>query len=814
MPALANVTLELSAKPFFRKDDEFILALMRDLFRHWWSLLKHSERVSVLWWLSDGTDILVYDGQLATELEWGMWQGFAHRTVHAPDRDPQGFSILTHSRVYRAQPITLTYGDLRRIVGLMKQAAQEVLGKPLEVGIPFDPGSEFCTAPFRYERHPELLLREYAHIRCIDASARINADPARFAGFPDGVPQGTPFGTFFGRQTHRYLQDLGFDYVWFSNSFGFGRSPYVGGGAGQFFDGEHFLPAGNQAVHDAVLDFWQRFRAECPQGRIECRGTDFTVGMNLVNHATPYVALYTGDFNLVPPPNTPWPALTRNHGLGLAGYLTQMGCYHGPHLPYRFYAMDPWFCNNPWLDRWERNPHDLYLTTACTRLNPDGRLCAFDELKVLSVDGSWGELPERIPDELIPHFKRAVAYRPDDLPPLLWVYPFLEYHAYTFATPARIAEPLAGDLLLIHALNAGLPLNAVATTDALAGALARDPRRLAGRVLVSPVPLAGSAWEAALLAHLDAGDAVLCYGPTDHASAAWLARLGVAHATPLSGTLQLHLAADPDGYAEGGPAQVCIHHPALSAGGIREVAAPGGAVRWLAQVTSGGETRLAASVCGRLAWVRGTSSVTVAGVRSRELTTHDPQQVYPCEALLRHTLGAVSGWAVGVQRARVNSAATHLTIARAANAFVCAAFAPDDTAVYGLHTPFGAPLLPGRNTLLSNGRAQVPVNRWLHEAVRLFVVQDAGTVGVHAHPPAHHRHNTCLKVDGLLDATLRFFPLPGSDPTILLNPDLWILAVGQPCALHHATSPHGPYIELRQVTGTVTLAWWDPAAHA
>jgi hypothetical protein len=147
-----------------------------------------------------------------------MWQGFAHRTVHAPDKDPDGDSILTHSRIYRDNPVTLAYGDLRRIVGLMKQAAREVLDKPLDVGIPFDPGSEFCTAPFRYERHPELLLKSSEHIRCIDAIGRLHADPGRFAGFPDGVPEGTPFGTFFGRQAHCYLRDLGFDYIWFSKT--------------------------------------------------------------------------------------------------------------------------------------------------------------------------------------------------------------------------------------------------------------------------------------------------------------------------------------------------------------------------------------------------------------------------------------------------------------------------------------------------------------------------------------------------------------------------------------------------------------------
>lgn len=814
---LQNVTLEISAKSLFRKDDAFVLDLYRSVFRHWWSLLKHSQRVSLLWWLSDGTDILEYDGDMDRAVEWGMWQGFAHRTVQAPDKDPHGDSILTHARVYRPEPVVLTYGDLRRIVGLMKQAGHEVLGKPIEVGIPFDPGSEFCTAPFRYERHPELLLlKSGEHIRCIDATGRLNADPHRFAGFPQGLPEGTLFGDFFGRQAHPYMCDLGFDYIWFSNSFGYGRSPYAFGGAGQFFDGERYAPEGNHAVRDSVLDFWRRFRAGCPHGRVECRGTDFTVGMNLVNHATPYAALYAGNFNITPPPNTPWPALTRNHGLALAGYLTQISAFRGPSFPYRFYVMDPWFCNNPWMDRWERNPHDIYLSTAVTRLNEHGEVAAFNEIKVLSIDGSWGELPERIPDEVVPHLKRAVAHRPDDTPPLVWVYPFTEYHRYTFDETARMAEPMAGDLLMVQALNTGLPLTGVVTTDALVAGRARHPERFAGRVLVSPVPDADSAWEAALAAHLDAGHAVLCYGPTDHAGPAWLARLGLAHAAPLDGAFALQLSSQPDRYAHGAPGTVCEHHPALSAGGIREVAALGGGLRILSTVARDGATRVAASVRGRLAWVRGTSSVTVAGVRGRNLDTHDPLSVHPCETLFRHALAACGGWDVAVSRAQPAKSATHLAISRCRNAFMFAGFSPDDSVVYDLRTPFGAPLLPGRNTVLAGGRARLPANRWFHEPVRLFVEQSEGTVDVHAHPPANSHLNTCFKVDGLRDATVRFFPQSGQEERtqVLLNPDLWLLAIGKPFEMHPVDSDHGRYIELHNITGTLTIAWWDETAHA
>jgi hypothetical protein len=154
-------------------------------------------------------------------------------------------------------------------------------------------------------------------------------------------------------------------------------------------------------------------------------------------------------------------------------------------------------------------------------------------------------------------------------------------------------------------------------------------------------------------------------------------------------------------------------------------------------------------------------------------------------------------------------------ISRCRNGFVCAGFSPDDSVVYSLHTPFGAPLLPGRNTVLAGGHAQLPANRWFHETVRIFVEQAEGTVGVHAHPPANHRFNTCHKIDGLCDATVRFFPQTGQEDKtqILLNPDLWIIAAGDRYASRVVTTDQGPCIELVHITGTLTVAWWDPTAH-
>lgn len=84
---------------------------------------------------------------------------------------------------------------------------------------------------------------------------------------------------------------------------------------------------------------------------------------------------------------------------------------------------------------------------------------------------------------------------------------------------------MAGDLLIQHALNTGLPLSGVVDTRVLADALAEDPARFLGSVLVSPVPEAESRWAEALEAHLQAGGRLLLYGPAALAGKRWSGRI-------------------------------------------------------------------------------------------------------------------------------------------------------------------------------------------------------------------------------------------------------------------------------------------------
>lgn len=783
-------TLEFGPKSLIQKDDAFLDNFFTELFRTYRQLLKHCDTVSLVCWLGDGTEMLQYNGTPDQVVPWSFWQGFAH-----PVGDPPRPPVL-----YKDHPIELCVDDVRRIIGAARRACAAVLDKPFSFILPFDPGSEFIESPFRYEHHPEILLRNVAtggRIRCIDAIGHFHADTAHYAGYPDGIPEGTPFGEFLGRQVRAWFADVGADALWLSNSFGFGRSPYASGATGQFFDGDHFLPGGNIAVRDAILAFWEAFRRECPELPVYCRGTDFPVGLNLVNHATSYRALYEGNrFGIVPPPNTPWPALTRNEGLALAGTLTQNVPFPEKVRVLRYYTTDQWFCNNPWFDRWNRSPHDLFLNASLCTFTPDGNPCAFSDVQ-FGVDGSWGEVISEIADEVIPLFKRAAAFRPDDVPPLVWVYPFDEYHTMVFGDVPRLDIPYGGDLSILGALNHAFPLSGAVTTANLAAALAAHGEALRASILVTPAPVAGSEIERQLLAHLAAGGRILCYGTLREASPAWLAALGLsASAAPLNGEFAVL------GDLAGAPSNKFLHDAVIGQGGLVETAA-GATV--LTEAAQGRETRVLAAVHGRAAWTRGGTAATRDGVRGRRVDARDEREWFAPERLYDVALGAL-GWFVRMKHG-LGPESIEFLVSRNRGGFVFTGHSFDDDAELVLRSPWGAPVPLARRVRIVDGAAHIPVHGWFHDEVRVFVRQCDGVVGCRAQPVIAKDLHRRWFVEGLEHADVRVFVQPGSSTVYYRTASHEYGDSREPIHPELTADGTGLWFELRDYSGPLSIGW-------
>ena len=85
--------------------------------------------------------------------------------------------------------------------------------------------------------------------------------------------------------------------------------------------------------------------------------------------------IYDGDYGLLPPPNSPWAAITGDFGLELMGHMSRIAGLpkdgeniRHPYL-FRFYIHDIWWVNSPWYDRYNSQPHDIYLPLSVARLD-------------------------------------------------------------------------------------------------------------------------------------------------------------------------------------------------------------------------------------------------------------------------------------------------------------------------------------------------------------------------------------------------------------------------------------------------------------
>ena len=136
----------------------------------------------------------------------------------------------------------MTYGVLKNIVGKIKQIGKELYpNSKITVGETFDIGPEFAVSDFKYNRHKEITSgQKLDTFGFVDATALLNGDNRRYAAYPEGIPDKTPFATFLGKQANIFLRDMGFDYIWLSNGFGFSDCPWSF--EGKVFDGKEFMP--------------------------------------------------------------------------------------------------------------------------------------------------------------------------------------------------------------------------------------------------------------------------------------------------------------------------------------------------------------------------------------------------------------------------------------------------------------------------------------------------------------------------------------------------------------------------------------------
>lgn len=476
-----NITLELSLKPFKRTDEAYIRKICAKIFEQWRPLLKNRKTVSIMLWVGDGSEILDYAGNFSDDFEWARFVGTAN-LPYLEDDAPLEISLHERKQDYTQNAPIMTYGILKTIISCLKEEGKKAFSETeVRVGETFDIGPEFAISDFKYNRHTEICTgTKLDKLGFVDATATLKADERYYAAYPNGIPEGTPFGTFLGKQSEIFLRDMGFDYLWLSNGLGFSADPWDK--TGKIFDGENYYPEKLSATKENVFAFWKFFRKEC-SFPLETRGTNNSVGIDYASDGVPLYDIYNAALDITAPPNSPWAAINDNYGLEVMGHMTRICELPSKRFPFRYYIHDPWWINSPWYDRYDSSPCDIYLPMSISRINANGKVETANSLNILSIDNSYGGMPDACVNEPLPHILKAEKDAADEPAPLVWVYPLREYT--TSHDAALLREMNLGDNYICDAINGGLPLCCVVSTDNF---LMHSIDTYKKSILISPVP--------------------------------------------------------------------------------------------------------------------------------------------------------------------------------------------------------------------------------------------------------------------------------------------------------------------------------------
>lgn len=803
-----SITLEMSLKPFKNKEKTYIKAICQQAFSQWAPLLKHADTVSVMLWTADGSEILDYSGDLNQRLEWAMYIGNPN-TQHAVNAGPASLSIHERAYTYLENPPEYTYGDLKYIVQTLKEEGRKITGKPVRVGNTFDPGPEFAKSPFKYQKHPEICMGNTMGTKTfVCCYATLNEDKASYAGFPDGIPQGTPLGTFLGRQSQRFLSDLGFDYLWLSNGFGFGLETWSATGA--IFDGKDFHREKLNEARTKITEFWTLFRAECPEFRIETRGTNLSVGIDLAGDGVNLKEIYNGNFNLLAPPNSPWAALDGDYGLELIGYMSRIAELPDERYLFRYYTHDPWWSNSPWLDRYGREAHDIYLPMAVSRINKDGEIKLPTHLNFLSIDDSYGNMPDQVPEEVIPHIIQGRRISPDKAGLVVWVYPFDEYHKWAYKQPERLEEIYYADWFIRQALNDGFPMNTIVSSTNFASLQKQGYAGFDESVMVTVVPDPGSDTETQLMNFVKNGGKLIVYGPAGHASTTFLDFMNIQLVTPVSGEFTVDVSEGVDDVRGPVPA-VLRHDEKMSGGGLETVVDNRNDADTKVLVQAKGKENRDVVVQrqkkewrgGAVCYVRGTNSAHYKG--GKLLTPDDPAKWVTGGSYMRYALHSM-GYSIRYEKPNVAVKNPVNVISRHDNGFYFAGYVPNQTVGHSFRLPQGAPVFTGYETELKNGYATYRLPKSWSEECRIFIEQQEGIVSCFE-IPRRYQTNRRIELNGLSDATVRFYHSDDEHPKFRVVQNVHYPFKGGEIKPEMKTDHTGRYAEFKNITGFLIFAW-------
>lgn len=794
-----NITLEMSLKPFKKTEDKYIRSVIRKMFTQWRPLLMNRDDISVLLWTADGSEILDYAGNLDEEFEWCCYIGRANNET-ANENDPFELCLHTKKRPYIENPPIMTYRILKSIISIIKEEGKQMYpDSRIRVGETFDIGPEFAVSDFKYRRHREICTGNgEGGITFVNSYGLLKKDDFCYAGFPEGISDQTAFGTFLGRQSEIFLKDMGFDYLWLSNGVGFSADSWSSKGA--VFDGKRFHTEKLAQTRQKVMDFWRYFRKECPDFPIETRGTNYSAGIDYASDAVALYDIYNGDLNILPPPNSPWAAIDGNFGLELMGHMTRICELPGENFLFRFYIHDPWWVNSPWYDRYNGKPHDIYLPMALSRIDQKGQTHAANVLNILSIDNSFGNMPDSCVNEPLPHLLKAEKDSADEPADFTWVYPMREYT--TAESEKLLRKMMFEDWFICQAITEGFPVSSVTSCDNF---LVQDKSIYKKTVLITPVPVSDSKFEREILNYSDRGGKVIYYGSAEYASNRFLDTFHLKIEDGVCGKLKMNSQYITDIYKDGIYPEE-IHIRELVSNGMLNTVSEKTSKE---DITAGRYTL--SSAYRNSVWYRAPIG---GGMKPDDgfgyITPDCGSELVKGEGLLR-TLLEKFGYVIRFTKPNGKSAGNIFMLHRSNNAEILSVYAPDTTVEAHLKFPLGAPVLNGYEAEIHDGIASYRFPKSEHAECRVFVEQRKGVVGVREWAPVNYQYRRRILVSGLENATVRFFgekycmdkvhAVLNADPSTDEWYDADVFEFETVCS-----AEYGTYYEARNVTGTMVFS--------
>jgi hypothetical protein len=368
-------------------------------------------------------------------------------------------------------------------------------------------------------------------------------------------------------------------------------------------------------------------------------------------------------------------------------------------------------------------------------------------------------MPDQVPCEVTPHVLQALACAPDEPGAVTWIYPFDEYHDWTFASQSRANEVFFGDWFIRAAVNEGFPLNTVISTSNYLTARKKQPGLFRNAILTCPAPDAGTDLAKALIEHVDAGGNVLLYGPLRHTDVAIRTRLGVGITDGISGELSFETKLTPDTLAQGEyPRRIRL--PELLSGGGAEETAPEDQAAVCAWVGTDGERRAFSALArtssgGSLGWVRGAFCETIGG--GQLPIADNPQEWFHASRLMRWILQEM-GVVLRFIKADVATQDPVILASRSRNAWFFSGFSRSTTVRLQWRMPAGVPVPVGCDVALKDGFGEISLPRAWQRECRVFVTQKAsGEVACRELHSGEIGVTRRIRVLGLIDADVTFY---------------------------------------------------------